>query len=532
MERTLRIISGEVRNFGSYSQLGFKFTDLGLTLISGPTGAGKSTLQDIIPWVLFGVTSKNGKVDDVLSWTTDEETIGTLKVDGIEIIRIRGNGKNDLYWWDFIGEKRRGKDITETQKLLEERLGVSSELYLTAACFNEFSKTGNFFTNSAKDRRQLFETIANLNLATQISTKVKNEQKTIKISQQAANRKSDAIEGSINGLRQSRTSLTSSESSYDVQKATRRASLLDRSRLHDDKQAKDREVQEQKIKSWDANRDEQLAEYKIRRLDLIEEKDELVGSACPTCGEPNRHYSDLAQKIRELSDGLNRLRSSISPYRDVWTYVNNPYPNLIEDLDKETNPFAAQISRVDEYIYDNENELKITKDLLSTLQLKSTDLYNLHDNCQMFRGELLKQVIYDIQDSTNERLENHFDGEIRITFKVEADDLDISVQKNGYECSYSQLSRGQRSMLKLCFSVSVMEAAANRAGIHFNVLCFDEVLDGLSSELKIKALGIFQELELSHESILVTDHAPELFSHFTRRFNVTLQNDCSIVEEA
>ena len=87
-------------------------------------------------------------------------------------------------------------------------------------------------------------------------------------------------------------------------------------------------------------------------------------------------------------------------------------------------------------------------------------------------------------------------------------------------------------MLKLCFSVSVMEAAANRAGEHFNVLCFDEVLDGLSSELKLKALGIFQELEMCHESILVTDHAPELFSHFSRRFNVTLHNDCSIVEEA
>jgi len=528
----MKIISGEVSNFGSYSQLGFKFTDLGLSLISGPTGAGKSTLQDIIPWVLFGTTSKNGKVDDVLSWTSEESTVGVLKVDNLTITRIRGVDKhNDLYWIED-GVTRRGKDMTETQLLLEERLGVTSELYLTAACFNEFSKTGNFFTNTAKDRRQLFETIANLSLATRISKGIKDEQKSVKVSMQSGTTKCATLTGSLDALRQLRDSTLSSESSYDSEKERRRISLLDRSRLHDDRQAKDREAQEEKIRRWDSVRDQNVAEHKVRRLDLIEEKDEIVGSACLTCGEPNKHYTALAQRIRELSDSIKRLEGSTNPHKDVWTYQNNPYPKLIEELDQETNPFTSQIHIINCDIETAEHSLKVTIENTAVLQLKSSDLYNLAYNLQVFRGELLKQVVSNIQESTNKRLEKHFDGEIRISFKVEADDLDISIQKNGYECSYSQLSRGQRSMLKLCFSVAVMESAANRAGVHFNVLCFDEVLDGLSSELKLKALGIFQELELSHESILVTDHAPELFSHFSRRFNVTLQNDCSIVEEA
>jgi DNA repair exonuclease SbcCD ATPase subunit len=74
-----------------------------------------------------------------------------------------------------------------------------------------------------------------------------------------------------------------------------------------------------------------------------------------------------------------------------------------------------------------------------------------------------------------------------------------------------------------------MEIAANNAGIHFDFLFFDEVLDGLSSGLKLKALGLFQELELRHNTVIVTDHATELFDRFDNRFNVTLKDDRSTI---
>ena len=50
----MQLLSIDLSNFGSYEKLEFDFTDLGLSLVSGPTGSGKSTLQDGPYWVMFG----------------------------------------------------------------------------------------------------------------------------------------------------------------------------------------------------------------------------------------------------------------------------------------------------------------------------------------------------------------------------------------------------------------------------------------------------------------------------------------------
>jgi DNA repair exonuclease SbcCD ATPase subunit len=76
-----------------------------------------------------------------------------------------------------------------------------------------------------------------------------------------------------------------------------------------------------------------------------------------------------------------------------------------------------------------------------------------------------------------------------------------------------------------------MTAAANKVGIHFNLLMLDEALDGLDSDLKVKAFNLLSELEKDHASILVIDHAQELKSLFNRRFDVFLEQDRSFIRE-
>lgn len=145
----------KVTNFGSFRELEFNFDTPGLSLIHGPTGSGKSTLIDITSWILYGITAKDGSVDDIRSWTSDGVTTGTLEVSTqngrILVTRVRGSTKqNDLFWEDEPGIQRRGKDVTETQRLLEERLGVSSNLYHSGASYTEFSRTGRSFIAKRK----------------------------------------------------------------------------------------------------------------------------------------------------------------------------------------------------------------------------------------------------------------------------------------------------------------------------------------------------------------------------------------------
>jgi DNA repair exonuclease SbcCD ATPase subunit len=86
-------------------------------------------------------------------------------------------------------------------------------------------------------------------------------------------------------------------------------------------------------------------------------------------------------------------------------------------------------------------------------------------------------------------------------------------------------------MLKLSFVVSIMAAAQNKAGQHFDALFFDEALDGLSSDLKVKAFGLFEELSKEYGTIMVVEHSPDFQNLFERRFHVELQGDNSVIEE-
>ncbi len=90
--------------------------------------------------------------------------------------------------------------------------------------------------------------------------------------------------------------------------------------------------------------------------------------------------------------------------------------------------------------------------------------------------------------------------------------------------------KGQRQMLKLSFVLSVMAAASNKAGVHFDNLFFDEALDGLDTDMKVKAYGLLEELATRHGSVLVIDHAPEFQALFDRRYHVTLDGDHSHIE--
>jgi len=160
-------------------------------------------------------------------------------------------------------------------------------------------------------------------------------------------------------------------------------------------------------------------------------------------------------------------------------------------------------------------------------------LDQLYDLSFKLRGELLRQSIKHVEVNTNRLLETYFDSALRVSFELsKLDDLNVTIAKNGNECSYRQLSKGQRGLLKLCFSISIMEIAANKAGLKFETLFFDEALDGLDTELKLKAYNLFAELEKSHSSVLVIDHNSELQSLFTKQYHVKLVNEESEITSA
>jgi len=523
----MKIIYLEAFNFASYESLKFSPSEAGLALVYGPTGSGKSTLLDAACWGLFGVTSKNGSVDEVRSWQCSLPTKVNVLVElttgvRLSVVRYRGTAKeNDLYF-NQIGENvktTRGKDIKDTQRLLEQRLGVSADLYLSAAYASEFNPTATFFVANAKTRRQVFEQIASLEMATKLTKSASDRISSLKkLLTPKVNKimRLETQESTLLGqLKDAIKRRNTWEKTHQNEECERLAKYSAWNKCHQDE--RDRLTKEQY--DWLKGHEVETKRVGNKLANLTKE-----GRSCSKCGARNDEIIDLERQWDRLADRINpfdrqieRHDSQINPYTHPSHSGDNPHKTQVSDLDLSIVKIRAELS-----------EERLEEEALNVEMARLSILSELTDD---LRAALLQNSVQCVQNDTNDYLERFFDSEFRVSLILDgADALEVEIMKNANPCVYRQLSKGQRQILKLCFTVAVMKASANRAGIHFDNLYFDEPTDGCDAEFKVKSYRLFEELALSHSSVLVVDHSTEFKELFTNKFKVSLKNDVSEIE--
>lgn len=571
----MRITYASATNFGSFGNISINYGDNHLTLVSGATGSGKSTLLDIPSWVLFGKTSKGGAVEEIRSWGTSL-TEGTCQVvlsngSSCTVTRIRGKGEGlstDLYWKETEDSTPvRGKDLSDTQRLLEQKLGIGYELFITASYFHEFSPVTGFYTATAKQRRQLFEQITDLSFVTNISEELTSYKKVCKTELEKVMKTFERQVVEIKSLHERVDSLNASSVKWALkhkQEIERLANLADK--FKEIKLAKIVEAEE-RVKQWDMDTvaEIQVCQKEITKTTTIDlailQKEEQYASAayqklaeskCSECGGPKamaeakeaerthrKWVSKIEDAIRESSrrDELlqrkEKLVKSRNPHIIALTsaaqLANSAWDQLTVHKVIE-NPFLEQINASADQLLKTKLAMDETAASRSVCEDALSCAEHLEELVPKVRAELLFNAIKQVESDTNRYLSIYFDGEISVEFTPDNDKLDIKIQKNGNDCVYTQLSKGQRGLLKLTFAVSLMEMSSNNSGVHFDNLFFDEALDGFDMDLKVKAYSLFEELATRHKNILVIDHSIELQNMFSNQILVTLDGDKSQIE--
>lgn len=566
----MKLISCKVSNFASYKTLEFNFENQGLVLIQGATGSGKSTLEDIVPWVLFGKTAKGGLVNDVCSWNSEDDTVVRLKAvlpDGTEILVQRQRGKsNDLFWYenDDYNNVIRGKDLPDTQARLNARLGFDFELYSSSSHFNEFSDTNLFFLAKAKDRRGLFERIVSLQIPITIAERASKEKKSLKKSLDVSSNKQVSCTAEVRILRAACVDTQRLHQEYEAKTLLKLEELLNKSKDFEFEKSSKTEALHTKLFKFD--------EEKSKKIDMLVEKIEALSDTikpmeyyevrirelqqqlirqCSTCKQPldRNHdasiYALKTEKLKNYQDMQNRT-NLVSRLQDAQDSVN-PFESLFKSVTTSSNDYWEQYEAEKSKPNPHESQLVSLKADLNkaNISLQAYDLeieaqnkrlsalITLYDLSFELRRVLIQNAVTIIQNNTNEYLEKFFESALKVEFSLpDADSIAVEVFKDGNSCSYSQLSKGQRQLLKLTFAVSIMKEVSNNAGVHFNTLFFDESLDGLDSELKAKAYRLFQSLSTEHENILVIDHDPGLKLMFDKSLSVELIAGNSEIHES
>lgn len=493
------IISCQLTNFASYADLSFDFTDKGLCLIHGATGSGKSTLCDAIPWVLFGGTSKGGAVDEILSWPGDKLTTGRITLSsGVTIERHRGakSGDNDLF---IIKDEKftRGKDLKDTQKLINNLLGFDYETYLAGAYYHEFSQTASFFTTTSKIRRTITEQLADLSLAKNLALKLSDARKTLKADLNTATSQLSTLTAKQEQLEDLLLMEVSRADSWEADKAEKTEKL---------------EQRYQKLAPT-------LGSFREEQELLEHLQDKLSATSDEKCGHCGSKLESNTKEI--LVQKINELKSEI--------YVRRSYHQVADSILSELEELATTKNTHHDAVADLTNKLsaemaKIAKlaNLETSLKTQLNDVETLVDIVASYRGLRISNTVNSIQDNTNRLLRDHFDGEISVEFTIDTDELEISITKDSNKCSYTQLSKGQRQLLKLCFGLSVMRQVQNQHGVTFGSIFLDEVLSGLDENFKIKALRLLEQISTEYNSVFVVEHSSEFKAMINSRIKVEL----------
>lgn len=609
----MKITKVEATNFQSYNELSFNYSDLGLSLISGPNGSGKSTFMDAVAWGLFGVTSKEVAADEVRAWDasgpTEVEVNLELPSGNIKVSRTRGT-KNDLYWTEENSEEpKRGKDLVETQDLLEKRLGVSSELFIIGSYMHQFSKADSFFIAKAKERREVLEKIADQEFPIKLAERASEARKETKKKKDTLSLDIMSLIGKKSTLESTLKSLKLSGDAWNNSNLQKIVSLQEKSYTFEQDKKEELDYSVNQLKEVESliepqvelQKEEAQLKVTLQRLSERQDKEndayctiipklqvdirsletELKAlknksGDCPTCRRPmgETDHSDqikgaqiklkslkleLDQKTAEhdieknktLSDILlvrgalddlqkettqnTRLMDKASTLRSLIKQTEGLKNLYIEQLDaakKEKNPFDSRVKETDKSLKEAEEKLWASNAELESTDSRITSLTWLYDKSFELRGLLMEKVVKQINDSTNNYLERFFDAALRINLVIQGSDkIEIEISNDGFPASFKQLSGGERCMLKLAFSLSLMKAAQNKAGIAFDMIMLDEAFNGLSDEAKNKSFGLFQHLEKEYSTVLCIDHSAELKQNFEKVFNVSKINGHSSINE-
>jgi DNA repair exonuclease SbcCD ATPase subunit len=518
----VRVIKAEVKNFSSYGDLSFNFSNQGLTLIQGATGSGKSTLCDIVPWVLFGITAKGGKVDEVVSWGSKEQTFGSvvLSLNGEFFIVTRARNPNDLFFGYGENALLRGKDLNDTQKLINAKLGIDADLYLSGAYFHEFSRTAAFFTATAKARREICEQIVDLALPERLKLSLSAKEKELKQKEVTLASSLDQAAAALRVLTSSCTRVIGQQTAWQAQRGLRIEGLQSKARNFDKELQAELDQLRKYAEEFEAEREKDIAAMQA----------EMENPKCGSCGEPLKDPSKKRKILREhISARFSDTNRYLAQFERAQQRTNH-YTQQVEEAITEENPYDAEVDELREEVQKTKLEAKAFDKLKTQVAGEKQEVQILLDVIQDFRGALITRTIQELQNTTNEYLAKYFDAEIRVELSIaDADKIETLIHKDGNECVYTQLSKGQRQLLKLSFGLAVMQAVKNHHGVTFNAVFLDEALDGLDDRFKVKAYSLLEALSTSYESVFCVEHSTELKALFSNQIEVELVNGKSVL---
>jgi DNA repair exonuclease SbcCD ATPase subunit len=542
--------------------------DLGGDDSGARNGTGKTTIINGLSYAIYGTALTNIKKDNLVNKINGKGMLVTVTFDkdGQEYHIERGR-KPNLLKFSINGQEQDLEDLDEsqgdsreTQKAIEEMIGMSHEMFKHLVALNTYTEP--FLALKPNDQRSIIEQLLGITLLSEKAEALKEQLRLTKDDISTENTRIDTVKASNERIQQSIDSLIRKQQMWDESKV-KNIDELNRGILGLSNINIDEEIAAHKllVEYNTKKKDLQDLDKAIARADLDqvrEQKDidklekeitDLKDHKCYACGQDlhdSKHEEVLAAKetakqeaaaqwlvtnthLVDLKDArviLGDLGNSPRTIYDTLEEALN-HRSTVEGLEKELaakqaeiNPYLEQIddltnSAVQEITWDHVNDLMRVKD-------HQEFLYKLLTNKDSF---VRKRIIDQNLAFLNQRLTYYLD-KIGLPHIVEfQNDLTVIITQLGQDLDFDNLSRGERNRLILSMSWAFRDVWENLYH-SINLLFIDELVDsGMDSSGVESSIAVLKHMTRERDkNVFLISHRDDLTSRVNHVLKVIKEN--------
>ena len=541
----MKIHNIRISNFKSiYGEQYFDFDDLeGLVKLSGPIGAGKTTIGEALVCALFGKV-KDHTNPNMVAWGTDTYELEiNLTSKGHEINVIRNPKKQLEVHVDGKLLSATGKN--DMQSILEEfydvpKMAIEKMCIISFNAFNSLAAMSPYETKNFLDDIFGFKTFTEYNdevvierkeqstQLTELNAILQDTEKQIKDLEYKKQKRQEELSNSVDitGFDKQREEYVS----QGVRKKTEWDAI--NNEANEMRQQRDREVNELRRKQTEA-----ATLGKVQKDNYNKFKE----GKCPTCGhEINKAIIDAyKQKMESYAADWRHYDSDIQKLQNEWGVKIKEKETQCYDITKEMNDLKQKIREIDNKVNIYKNNLRLINenydDLITSCQNKKESLDKQIIECEKEIGEwnemndlFTKTLRYRLLDTLIPHINasiQFYMNKLEQGYKIQFDQefkAHIFAENIDGEISYKDLSTGQRKTLDLAIIFGILQNII--ANVNFNVMFLDELMSNLDADSRNTMISVLNETLADGKTIFIINHAEMGDDFFKHKIRVHLRN--------
>lgn len=501
----------KVKNFKSiYDTLTINFDDVkGLWRITGPVGAGKTTIGEAIIFGLFGELADK-KLGDIVSWGEKKGQMELwLESKGHEIYIQRTFGKSSTLYADIDGEELLFTNKKDAQKQLETEYYDVSKLTVQLLCIISFNNFKSISSMNTADTKNFLDQVFGFYILTKYGEACKQFKKENAVLINEANTQIVSINSQIDKLnklaQEERISGETQKAKKEAERLSGELNSLNTTQLSAIKPFDDR-LRELSAKMGQITSEGQR---------LNKEIEFIKRGVCPTCGAPidQSHLPEKEAKKKELGtqwkqyneeskkvEGEKNLK--IQEFNTKRTKLKTEYDaayslyNKLYMQDKRDAIDQKAIETLNESLSENKskyNEYKKDED-------EWNELYNV------ITGDVKSALLMNFVELLNKSIQE-YTTKLHQPWKIAFDDsfhCNINIFGMPVPIPTSSLSTGQLKTVDMSIILGILNVIMSN--INFNILFLDELFSNMDAILRDDMCQVLKENLQSEQTMFVISH--------------------------